>query len=62
MEARIIEKINNNTRAITLMKEREHVYSVTEKNGTHYKTQVFCNLILALEYFNHLSEVFNESR
>ena len=63
MQTKLIEKIRNNTRAITLYSDKDGVYYVSEKNGIVFKTVSFQSLTNALEYFNILSERFhNESK
>lgn len=58
MDDKIIERIEKNTKSITLMSNNRGMYSVTFKNGTIFKTQEFGTLLEAIKYFNDLSEMF----
>jgi len=58
MDDKVIERIEKNTKSITLISNTRGIYSVTFKNGTTFKTQEFGTLLEALKYFNDLSEMF----
>ena len=55
---RVIEKIHNNQRSITLMSNSDGLYSVTFRDGIHVEAKYFPTLVDALRYFNELSEMF----
>lgn len=58
METKIISKIHNNQRSITLMSNSDGIYSVTFRDGVHAEAKSFPTLVDALRYFNELSEMF----
>ena len=58
METKIMSKIHNNQRSITLMSNSDGIYSVTFRDGTLVEAKYFPTLVDALRYFNELSEMF----
>lgn len=55
---RVIEKIHNNQRSITLMSNSDGIYSVTFRDGIHVEAKSFPTLVDALKHFNELAGMF----